>query len=126
MSSPLLEVCLLDELNECRLNHVRIPIGYWAFDVSGGEPYVQGQLPYLDMAIKWAEKYGLKAIVDLHGKQLSTSSWKPFSIHLFNLYVHRRAWKSKWVGVSWHIVRDGLSMFIKKTKKIVSIILVKN
>ncbi|KAG6868354.1 hypothetical protein C0993_004578 [Termitomyces sp. T159_Od127] len=50
------------------LNHVRLPIGYWAFDVSGGEPYVQGQLPYLDKAIAWAEKYGIKVIIDLHGK----------------------------------------------------------
>ncbi|KAH0591089.1 Glucan 1,3-beta-glucosidase [Termitomyces sp. J132] len=49
------------------LNHVRLPIGYWAFDVSGGEPYVQGQLPYLDKAVSWAQKYGIKVIVDLHG-----------------------------------------------------------
>jgi glucan 1,3-beta-glucosidase len=50
-----------------RLNHVRIPIGYWAFDVSGGEPFIQGQLPYLKKAISWAGKHGLKVIVDLHG-----------------------------------------------------------
>ncbi|KAG6910487.1 hypothetical protein DXG01_009906 [Tephrocybe rancida] len=49
------------------LNHVRIPIGYWAYDVSGGEPYIQGQLPYLAKAVSWAGKYGIKVIVDLHG-----------------------------------------------------------
>ncbi|TFK41849.1 glycoside hydrolase family 5 protein [Crucibulum laeve] len=49
------------------LNHVRLPIGYWAFDVSGGEPYVQGQLPYLSKAVTWAQAHGLKLIVDLHG-----------------------------------------------------------
>ncbi|KAG5715860.1 putative glucan 1,3-beta-glucosidase A [Termitomyces sp. T112] len=49
------------------LNHVRLPIGYWAFDVSGGEPFVQGQLPYLDKAVSWARKYGIKVIIDLHG-----------------------------------------------------------
>lgn len=49
------------------LNHVRVPIGYWAFDVSGGEPFIQGQLPYLQKAIGWAQTYGLKVIVDLHG-----------------------------------------------------------
>ena len=64
---------LLDELNEYRLNHVRVPIGYWAFDVSGGEPYIQGQLPYLEKAIGWAQTYGLKVIVDLHGMQPHTS-----------------------------------------------------
>ncbi|KAG5634617.1 hypothetical protein H0H81_001373, partial [Sphagnurus paluster] len=49
------------------LNHVRIPIGYWAYEVKGGEPYIQGQLPYLAKAITWASKYNLKVIVDLHG-----------------------------------------------------------
>jgi Cellulase (glycosyl hydrolase family 5) len=105
----------LDELNESRLNHVRIPIGYWAFDISDGEPYVQGQLPYLDKAIIWAQTHKLKVIVDLHGKQLFTSFYQPIPIYLFNLCVHRRAWKSKWVGVSaLHVVRDGLLRFTKK------------
>lgn len=50
-----------------RLNHVRIPIGYWAFEVGPGEPYITGQLPYLQKAISWAGTYGIKVIVDLHG-----------------------------------------------------------
>ncbi|KAI0756357.1 exo-beta-1,3-glucanase [Daedaleopsis nitida] len=49
------------------LNHVRIPIGYWAFDVGPGEPYISGQLPYLQKAVTWARNHGLKVIVDLHG-----------------------------------------------------------
>ncbi|PPQ67919.1 hypothetical protein CVT25_000331 [Psilocybe cyanescens] len=49
------------------LNHVRLPIGYWAFDVSAGEPYIQGQLPYLLQAVQWAQNHGLKLIIDLHG-----------------------------------------------------------
>ena len=49
------------------LNHVRLPIGYWAFEVGPGEPYIQGQLPYLQQAVTWAGQYGLKLIVDLHG-----------------------------------------------------------
>ena len=32
-----------------------------------GEPYIQGQLPYLDKAVDWAGSYGLKVIIDLHG-----------------------------------------------------------
>ncbi|KAF7799222.1 hypothetical protein EIP86_010454 [Pleurotus ostreatoroseus] len=49
------------------LNHVRIPIGYWAFEVGPGEPYISGQLPYLQQAVTWAGNHGLKVIVDLHG-----------------------------------------------------------
>ncbi|KIY50406.1 exo-beta-1,3-glucanase [Fistulina hepatica ATCC 64428] len=49
------------------LNHVRIPIGYWAFDVEDGEPFIQGQSEYLDKAVSWAKTHGLKVIVDLHG-----------------------------------------------------------
>lgn len=50
------------------LNHVRIPIGYWAFDSSGNDPYVKSnQGDYLEKAIKWSKKYGLKVIIDLHG-----------------------------------------------------------
>jgi len=49
------------------LNHVRLPIGFWAFDVSGGEPYIQGAKNYLYDAIGWARSSGLKLIIDLHG-----------------------------------------------------------
>ncbi|EAU92553.1 exo-beta-1,3-glucanase [Coprinopsis cinerea okayama7 len=55
------------EIAGAGLNHVRLPIGYWAFEVGPGEPYISGQLPYLQRAIGWAEKYGLKVIIDLHG-----------------------------------------------------------
>jgi len=49
------------------LNHVRLPVGYWAYDVSAGEPYIQGQAEYVDKAIDWARAHGLKVMLDLHG-----------------------------------------------------------
>ncbi|KAK9480146.1 glycoside hydrolase superfamily [Lipomyces japonicus] len=49
------------------LNHVRIPIGYWAFQKLDGDPYVQGQIPYLKRALEWARQYDLKVWIDLHG-----------------------------------------------------------
>ncbi|QLL35007.1 hypothetical protein HG536_0H03830 [Torulaspora globosa] len=49
-------------------NLVRIPIGYWAYELLDSDPYVKGsQAEYLDKAIGWASKYGLKVWVDLHG-----------------------------------------------------------
>ncbi|KAF8481712.1 exo-beta-1,3-glucanase [Russula ochroleuca] len=55
------------EIAAAGLNHVRIPIGYWAFDVAPGEPYINGQQSYLFQAIGWAQTYDLKVIIDLHG-----------------------------------------------------------
>lgn len=49
------------------LNHVRIPVGYWALDISSGEPYVQGQYEYLLKAVGWARNAGLRVLIDLHG-----------------------------------------------------------
>jgi glucan 1,3-beta-glucosidase len=55
------------EIASFGLNHVRIPIGYWAVAPVDGDPYVQGQLTYLDRAIGWARNAGLKVMLDLHG-----------------------------------------------------------
>ncbi|KIW70449.1 hypothetical protein, variant [Phialophora macrospora] len=52
-------------------NSVRIPIGYWAFQKYGGDPYIQGAADYLDKAIGWARQTGLKVWIDLHGAPLS-------------------------------------------------------
>lgn len=42
---------------------VRIPVGYWLFD--GDEPYPPN-VARLDWAMKMAEKYGLRVLIDLH------------------------------------------------------------
>lgn len=48
---------------EAGLNTVRIPIPHWIFgDV---KPYY-GCIEYLDKAMEWAEKTGLKVLIDLH------------------------------------------------------------
>lgn len=55
------------QMSSVGLNMVRIPIGYWAFDLREGDPFVQGQVPYMDRAIEWCRKYNLKVWIDLHG-----------------------------------------------------------
>lgn len=62
------------QIAQAGLNHVRIPIGYWAVAPVAGDPYVQGQLPILDQAIGWARGAGLKIILDLHGGETSSGS----------------------------------------------------
>ncbi|CAG8540500.1 5744_t:CDS:10 [Cetraspora pellucida] len=48
------------------INHLRIPIGYWAFDKVPSEPFVKGAFKYLLKGVKWAKKYNLKVVLDLH------------------------------------------------------------
>ncbi|KAJ2375803.1 hypothetical protein IW150_002346 [Coemansia sp. RSA 2607] len=49
------------------INTLRIPIGYWALVADSSTPYVQGQIPYLERILSWAQKYSMRVILDLHG-----------------------------------------------------------
>ncbi|KAJ2162510.1 hypothetical protein GGF46_000641 [Coemansia sp. RSA 552] len=49
------------------INTLRIPIGYWALAPDHTDPYVQGQIPYLEQILGWASKYSLRVMLDLHG-----------------------------------------------------------
>ncbi|KAF8473250.1 glycoside hydrolase superfamily [Kalaharituber pfeilii] len=57
----------LEQIKNHGLNHIRIPIGYWSVAPLDGDPYVQGQIQYLDHAVQWAKQLGLKVWIDLHG-----------------------------------------------------------
>jgi glucan 1,3-beta-glucosidase len=52
---------------EAGLNHVRLPIGYWALDIAQGEPWVDGSWEYVIKAAQWCKNNGLQLMVDLHG-----------------------------------------------------------
>lgn len=64
----------LEVLHSVGISHLRIPLGYWMFDVIPGEPF---PLPTGDIALKskyflkrligWCEEIGLKIVLDLHG-----------------------------------------------------------
>jgi glucan 1,3-beta-glucosidase len=70
---------------DSRLNHVRIPIGYWAYEVGPGEPYIQGQHAYLLKAVSWAAKHNLKVIIDLHGAPGSQNGYEKKLSLILNL-----------------------------------------
>ena len=48
---------------ETGLNTVRLPVPYFTF---GDRPPFVGCLPWIDKAFDWAEKYGLRILLDLH------------------------------------------------------------
>ncbi|KAG2218194.1 hypothetical protein INT45_006829 [Circinella minor] len=57
-------------------NHVRIPMGHWAIEVTQDEPYVPHlSWEYLLRAIQWGRKYGLRIMVELHTAPGSQNGW---------------------------------------------------
>ncbi|EMS48351.1 putative glucan 1,3-beta-glucosidase A [Triticum urartu] len=63
-------------ISESGLTAVRIPVGWWiANDPRPPAPYIGGSLKTLDKAFKWAEKYNLGVIIDLHA---APGSQNPF------------------------------------------------
>jgi len=68
------------KLAEIGFTHVRLPIGYWAMlsqeelDMRG-EYYITGQWPYVVRCLQWLKKYGIQAIIDLHGAPKSQNGW---------------------------------------------------
>lgn len=59
------------------LNHVRIPIGFWALgNMEPEEPYVPDlSLDFLLQGLKWAAQYGLRVMVELHAAPGSQNGW---------------------------------------------------
>lgn len=52
-----------------KVNHVRIPVGFWAFiKPDAGEPYVTtGQKAQIERILGYCNTYNMYAIIDLHG-----------------------------------------------------------
>lgn len=55
------------QMSAAGLNHARLPVGYWAFALLDNDPYVQGQIPYLEQALQWARQANIKIWIDIHG-----------------------------------------------------------
>lgn len=64
------------KIAEMGFNHVRIPTGHWAIQVTPEEPYVAFESwQYLLRGIQWARKYGLRVMVELHTAPGSQNGW---------------------------------------------------
>lgn len=57
----------IEILSEAGFQYARIPIGYWILDRNATEPLPAGGWYYLERAIGWLGKHGMKAVIDLHG-----------------------------------------------------------
>ncbi|KZT68170.1 glycoside hydrolase family 5 protein [Daedalea quercina L-15889] len=64
------------EIAGAGLNHVRIPLGYWAIETWAGEPFLEHvSWTYFLKAIEWARKYGLRINLDFHALPGSQNGW---------------------------------------------------
>ncbi|GAA95847.1 glycoside hydrolase family 5 protein [Mixia osmundae IAM 14324] len=58
------------------LNWIRIPLPFWAIEVQGEEPFIEGvSWLYFLKAISWARKYGLRINLDFHTMPGSQNGW---------------------------------------------------
>ena len=66
----------LETLSNSGINYVRIPVGYWTWQVEPEEPFPapilddsdsSGALFYLKRLLVWLDQLGMKANIDLHG-----------------------------------------------------------
>jgi glucan 1,3-beta-glucosidase len=59
----------LYRLSRAGINTVRIPVGYWMFDIEPGEPWVGAERSwhYLVQGLRWAKEFNLEVVLDLHG-----------------------------------------------------------
>jgi len=64
------------KVNSAGVTHVRIPVGYWYWDVEDGEPFPtpnfddtdeNSALFYLKRGLQWLDELDMKAEIDLHG-----------------------------------------------------------
>ncbi|KAJ9060069.1 hypothetical protein DSO57_1034839 [Entomophthora muscae] len=62
-------------LKEAGINHVRIPVGYWAFNKTKKEPFIDGSLQHLIRGVKLARQHEIKVMVDIHGAPLSQNGF---------------------------------------------------
>lgn len=88
-------------------NHLRIPVGYWAFiQPDPGEPFVStGQKAHLERILGYCDKYKIHAFIDLHGMPGSQNgehhSGRITQIQFFNDYNMERSLNTVRAVVNW-------------------------
>jgi len=99
-------------------NHVRIPVGFWAFiQPDAGEPYVSyGQKAQLERILGYCSRYNIHAIIDLHGLPGSQNgeahSGRIGAIEFFTDYNIDRSVRTVQAVVDW---MNGLNSTLKST-----------
>ncbi|KAN0062757.1 hypothetical protein ACQY0O_004952 [Thecaphora frezii] len=82
------------------LNHVRIPIAYWAFEVAEREPYTKlNQYDLLKQAALWAGKYNLKVLIDLHAVPGSANGYDHGGRKGVNTFANKKSYLDRTLAI---------------------------
>mmetsp|Transcript_23280 Transcript_23280/g.78231 ORF Transcript_23280/g.78231 Transcript_23280/m.78231 type:complete len:637 (+) Transcript_23280:3-1913(+) len=77
------------------INSARLPYGYWSFgDASDFCPNVSS-VAYLDRAVSWAEKHGIRLLLDMHGARGSQNGFDNSG------ESHKAPWGDPLDGTGW-------------------------
>ncbi|TIA86195.1 hypothetical protein E3P99_03766 [Wallemia hederae] len=77
------------QIKNAGLTHVRIPVGYWALEVQGGEPYIMAnRFAKLQQIVGWCRDLDLKVWIDLHGAPGSQNGLDNSGIRTDNVLWH--------------------------------------
>ncbi|KAI8362661.1 glycoside hydrolase superfamily [Blakeslea trispora] len=94
-------------LSDAKANHVRIPVGYWAFlKPNASEPYVSsGQKEQIKRILNYCKKYNMYAILDLHGLPGSQNgkdhSGRTGKIEFYSQHNRERSLEALQAMVNW-------------------------
>jgi glucan 1,3-beta-glucosidase len=80
------------KFKEVGLNAVRIPYGYWSWGDQSDFCHNISSIHFLDQAVNWAGKHGIRVLLDLHGVKESQNGFDNSGESF------RRPWSKKWHG----------------------------
>lgn len=82
-----------DTMHEYGINHVRVPVPFWAFiSTTGDEPYLNDQAAYqaqIERVLGYAYNRGMYALLDFHGLPGSQVSFAFPSMVLLFAFLDR-------------------------------------
>ncbi|ODV84451.1 glycoside hydrolase family 5 protein [[Candida] arabinofermentans NRRL YB-2248] len=92
------------QIKKWGFNTVRFPIGYWAFAHLSTDPYCFGAEDYLEKAIEWSRKNGLKLWIDLHGAPGSQNGFDNSGLRDHLDWLETKAYTDLTLEIMYYIV----------------------
>lgn len=102
------------KIKELGLTHARLPFGWWIF---GDSLSHYTNITYLDMALGWAQKHGIKVLLDLHAAPGSQNGYDNSGIACMTVQKGGCATDTQQKPL-WFFSQDNLDLTITILKKV--------